>query len=189
MPLRTDFSDHANPLAFNQPNVPRQSDQAWVLAELPPLDRASYLCNVYLERMRWLATSITPEQLQGEVVPTIYGRASQNPAFDYSGPHALALLCNVLAIGALVDPLQLPFNDEAAKYGRLGATALAQQSVLDRPSILTVECLQHMFLFAAMGGGGTPVAERSMDEARGYLTVACLVSQIVSWSTLRRFVV
>ena len=87
-------------------------------SHLPPWERAAHLAESYLTNAAWLFQGVTREQLLDEMLPTIYNRPpthdiadEDRPYQDYSGPHDLALLFLIFAVGALVDLSQEPYNE------------------------------------------------------------------------------
>ncbi|KAF5380642.1 hypothetical protein D9757_007065 [Collybiopsis confluens] len=104
---------------------------------------------------------------------------------EYSGPHDLALLFMVFALGALVEPfpgnsssespptVSSPSNAPSPRsspsvsvswpspsavgehYHQLAQAAVSLQPVLEKPSIVTIQCLHLMSIFNAMSGEGT----------------------------------
>lgn len=69
-----------------------------------------------------------------ELIPAIY-RQTNVPY----GPHDLALLLIVLAVGSLVDLKLPPYNLEAQHYHRLARATLALQPVLAEQSVVTIK--------------------------------------------------
>ncbi|KAF5316367.1 hypothetical protein D9619_006871 [Psilocybe cf. subviscida] len=103
-----------------------------ILSHLPPYDRAFEICEAFFVHAAWIFRGVTRGQLLDEMVPKIYGRLGvssngvneQQPDPDahmanedhtaqdededeqeeYGGPHDLALLFIILAVGSLVAP-------------------------------------------------------------------------------------
>lgn len=125
---------------------------------------------------------LTGSQLMDEMLPAVYLRNLPLPEghFDYASPHALALLFGVLAIGTLFDPSSEPFDPEADRYADLAAAALGLQSPFDRPSSLTVQCLQVMYAFYNMRGGDVMDSDAAMETVWSLISLAAQISQLVS---------
>ncbi|KAF8827844.1 hypothetical protein HHX47_DHR4000927 [Lentinula edodes] len=114
---------------------------------------------------------------------------------DYSGPHDLALLFMVFALGALLEPI--PSNGHSSDspsgsspnsnistgaasrpspnalgehYHQLAQAALSLQPVLEKPSIVTIQCLHVMSIYNAMSGEGTANPSSDTDSAGNNLT-------------------
>ncbi|KAJ3725495.1 fungal-specific transcription factor domain-containing protein, partial [Lentinula raphanica] len=108
---------------------------------------------------------------------------------DYSGPHDLALLFIVFALAALVEPYPSTSSSSSADgsspnsnpstgpasrpspnslgehYYQLAQASLSLQPVLEKPSIVTIQCLHVMSIYNAMSGEGTanPASDTSND--------------------------
>ena len=82
---------------------------------------------------------VSRNELVHELIPIFYREAQVGPSTSSAGPHDLALLFLVLAIGCLVD-LELPaYNMEAQHYYRLARATLALHSVLGTQSTVTIK--------------------------------------------------
>ncbi len=82
---------------------------------LPAWARATHLCEMYLQNAAWLFRGITRHQLMVEMLPIIYKRpvsADTPSSQDFSGPHDLALIFLVFAVGSLLDMSQEPYSAE-----------------------------------------------------------------------------
>ncbi|GLB45253.1 putative fungal specific transcription factor [Lyophyllum shimeji] len=109
--------------------------QALIESHLPPYDTAHALVHTYLAQCSWIFHGVTRAQLVDDMLPAIYRRPSAHththshtdtqtersggghgvpPGEDYSGPHDLALLFIIFAIGALVRPEASPTSSTAA---------------------------------------------------------------------------
>lgn len=142
---------------------PPQAVYDLILSHLPPYDRACQLAESYVLYAGWLFRSVPRRQLFDEMIPYFYKQPPPEDAApactDYSSPHDLALLLLCFAIGALVDPSQSPYNSEAEHYSQLAQAALALQSVLANPTLVTIQALHLHSIYIAMvgnepGGGG-----------------------------------
>ncbi|KIK69750.1 hypothetical protein GYMLUDRAFT_521243 [Collybiopsis luxurians FD-317 M1] len=116
--------------------------------------------------------------------PSSLTGSSSHSAGEYSGPHDLALLFMVFAVGALVEPFPSNTSDSPSAipsppsgssphsntsaatsrpspnalgehYHQLAQAAVSLQPVLEKPSIVTIQCLHLMSIFNAMSGEGT----------------------------------
>ncbi|THH34114.1 hypothetical protein EUX98_g33 [Antrodiella citrinella] len=114
--------------------------------ELPPRERAWALCEAYLAHFSWSFRPIKRDELVNEILSPIYktvgdfnNNGGYHPKSGCGGrcPHLLAVLFNILAIGALVDLTLQPCNGEAEKYYRLGRASLSLRSILDSPEFET----------------------------------------------------
>ncbi|KAK0440198.1 uncharacterized protein EV420DRAFT_1650587 [Desarmillaria tabescens] len=118
---------------------------------LPVWDQALMLTNVYFGQFSWIFHGVSRDQID-EMLPVIYRKQSvPSSDEDYTGPHDLALLFVVLAIGSLVDGER--GAEQAARFHQVSKAAICLQSVLEKPSIVTVQCLHLMSVYNAMNGG------------------------------------
>uniref|UniRef100_A0A0W0FW73 Zn(2)-C6 fungal-type domain-containing protein n=1 Tax=Moniliophthora roreri TaxID=221103 RepID=A0A0W0FW73_MONRR len=143
-------------------NLPTSSIQASIESFLPPIERAVGLCNTFLEHLSWMFHIVSRQEIVGRIIPSVY---KQN-GLPY-GPHQLALMLVVLGIGALVDLNLEPYNLEAQHYYRLARAAMALQSVLTQPSIVTVKALHLMSIYNGMSG-----KESNLEQSYALLNLA-----------------
>lgn len=150
-------------------------------SHLPPWDRAMHLAESYLTNAAWLFRGITREQLMDEMLPIIYKRPDAKACSfqDYSGPHDLALLFLVFAVGALVDLNQEPYNAEGEHYHILGKAALCLQPVLEKPSLVAIQALWLLGIYTAMGSSEIRGCETTMETAWSLAAVAAQLAQSV----------
>lgn len=167
--------------------------QGMVEGHLPSYDRAVLLCQTYFDQVSWLFRGVTKEQLMDEMLVVIYRRGSAGEVEDEYGPHDLALLFIVLAIGALVEP-ELPQNSKhgqpstahatqstaayAEHFHQIARAAITLQPVLEKPSIVTVQALHLMSIYNAMSGSDL-TNDTSMEMTWSLLTLAAHLSQTV----------
>ncbi|CCM02638.1 uncharacterized protein FIBRA_04742 [Fibroporia radiculosa] len=165
------------------PSGSTQSIYELILSHLPPYERACALADKFLNLVAWLFTCISKEQVVDEMIPFIYRRipdaGDSPPVPDYGGPHDLALLLFVFAIGARVDFDWEPHNadKEAEHYGQLGRAAIGLQSVWATPGVTTIQALHLSSINDAMGGNGP--GEISMEMSWGTISLAAAVSQSI----------
>lgn len=179
-------------------------------SHLPPWPTATHLVQTYLAQVLWIFHGVTRAQLVDDMLPAIYhtqsaGAGGDEPVAageDYSGPHDLALLFIVFAIGALVQPTadadaDAPSDGSAQTttkstsatassalgehFHQLARAALALQPVLEKPAIVTIQALHLMSIYNAMSGTDLR-NETSMEMTWGLLTLAAHLAQ-----TVRRF--
>ncbi|KAF7292903.1 Fungal-trans domain-containing protein [Mycena indigotica] len=134
---------------FTPPGIPHNPVKEMIEAFLPPIDRAIFLCETFLEHLSWMFHIVSRRQLIEELIPAIY---HQNGVLVDYGPHELAVLLVTLGIGALVDLNMQPYNLEAQHYYRLARAALGLQSILTKPSVVTVKTLHLMSIYNGMSG-------------------------------------
>ncbi|KAJ3848820.1 fungal-specific transcription factor domain-containing protein, partial [Lentinula lateritia] len=183
--------------------LPSAQIQELIESYLPTYERAREVINIYFEQVAWIFRGVTREQLDGEMVGAIYALPESTSipgplpplGVDYSGPHDLALLFMVFALGALVEPI--PSNGHSSDspsgsspnsnistgaasrpspnalgehYHQLAQAALSLQPVLEKPSIVTIQCLHVMSIYNAMSGEGTANPSSDTDSAGNTLT-------------------
>ncbi|EPQ56096.1 hypothetical protein GLOTRDRAFT_39622, partial [Gloeophyllum trabeum ATCC 11539] len=132
------------------PLGPPPAVTALIETYLPPWTRALALCDIYLEGAAWLFHAIPRSQLMDELLPAIYKR----PSAGGTGPHHLALLFLVFAVGTLVDLADGPRDAEAEHYFQIASAAICLESVLERPSLVTVQAIHMMSIYNAMSPHG-----------------------------------
>lgn len=143
---------------------------------LPSPERADRLCRICLTHMSWMFQIATYQQLTQDLMPAFYRRADRlDVATGEDGPHDLALLLIVFAVGALVD-LSLPaYNAEAQRYHILARAALALQPLVEKASLNTVKTLHLISIFNGMSG-----KESNMANTYTVLNLAGRIAQRVS---------
>lgn len=116
------------------PNVHLGSMQETMEAYLPAVERASALCVTFLDNAGWMLGILSREDIIGGLIPLVYKQAPGS-----YGPHELAMLFAILAIGCLADLSRPPYDIEAQHYYRIGRATLALQPVLREHSLTTVK--------------------------------------------------
>ncbi|KAH9027077.1 fungal-specific transcription factor domain-containing protein [Lactarius pseudohatsudake] len=147
---------------------------------LPPWDRALVMAEAYLASATWIFRSVTRPQLINETLPAIYGKRTAY-AVDHNGPHDLALLFSVFALGSVMDS-SLPnatAESEGEHYNQLALAALCQQPVLEKPSVVTIQTLHVLSVYNAMLGGDVSGGESSMESTWSLVAVACHLAQTI----------
>ena len=76
------------------------------------------------------------------MLPVNYKTQVAPPGEDYRGPHDLALLFIILAMGALVG--KDPAHVLGGHFYQISRAALSLQPVLEKPSIVTIQTLYLM---------------------------------------------
>lgn len=149
--------------------------QSIIESHLPSYERAWQLAEIHLEHAAWIFRAVSPQQLKDEMLPIIYKRqAPLDAAHEYSGPHDLALLFTVFAMGALLDLDQEPYNAESVHYYNLAKAAISLQSIFDKPELVTIQALHLMSVYNAMSQ-----LDEGDEEGEG------ATSMEMSWSLIR----
>ncbi|KAJ7628452.1 hypothetical protein FB45DRAFT_748903 [Roridomyces roridus] len=164
--LPPEINSFCNAFPFTPSGIPRNSVQQMIESFLPPLERAIFLCDTFLEHLSWMFHIVSRRQLIDELIPAIYKQV--RVAY---GPHELAVLLVTLGIGALVDLDLQPYNLEAQHYYRLAKAALSLQSVLTEPSVVTIKTLHLMSIYNGLSG-----KESNMEASYGLLDMASQVA-------------
>ncbi|EGO01060.1 hypothetical protein SERLA73DRAFT_51188 [Serpula lacrymans var. lacrymans S7.3] len=132
--------------------IPIAPVQSMIESFLPEIGRATLLCETFTEHLTWMFHIVSRRHIIIELIPAVY-KHLRNPSQSREyGPHDLALLFIVLAIGALVDFTLPPYNAEGQLYYRLARSALCLQPVLTNRSIVTVKALHLMSIYNGMSG-------------------------------------
>ncbi|TFY79682.1 hypothetical protein EWM64_g4331 [Hericium alpestre] len=120
-------------------------------------------------------------ELMDEMLPIMYSKAPAQPPDDYSGPHDLALLLYVLAIGRIVDLDLSPTEAEAEgeHYNQLAKAALCLHPVLEKPSMITVQALHVGSIYNAMCGSEASGGESTMETTWSLVALAAHLAQSI----------
>lgn len=157
-----------------------QNAMTLLFAALPPNPRAWSLCEIFLEFFSWNCQLVRREDLIEDFLTPVYKAKKESEESTYEAntqisPHKLAFLFLVFAQGALMD-LTLPaYNEEAERYHHYARAALALRSLIDRP---TVETVQSIALMAHYRGGAGERYPR--DGIWAFLSLGCKLAQTVS---------
>jgi len=154
---------------------------ALIRTYLPQWEQAVAMAESYLETAAWLFRSVTRHQLVNEMLPAIYGKQPAYPPYDYNGPHDLALLFSVFALGSILD-VSLPTpvaESEGEHYNQLALAALGLQPVLEKPSLVTIQTLHIASIYHAMLGNEVSGGESSMEFTWSLVNLAAHLAQTV----------
>ncbi|KAG6835785.1 hypothetical protein H0H93_014720 [Arthromyces matolae] len=126
---------------FEPSGIVPSNVQSMIEAFLPPIERAVFLCETFMEHLTWMFQIVTRRHILKELIPAVYKRVQVS-----YGPHDLALMLIVLGIGTLVDLNISPYSLEAQHYYRLSQAALTLQPVLGEQSVVTIKVLNPVIL-------------------------------------------
>jgi hypothetical protein len=146
---------------------------------LPPWELASAMADSYLECATWIFRSVTRHQLVNEMLPSIYRRLPY-PSEEYNGPHDLALLFSIFALGRVLD-VSLPTRAaeiDGEHYNQLALAALCLQPVLEKPSLVTIQTLHIVSIYHAMLGNDIS-GESSMEFTWSLVNLAAHLAQTI----------
>jgi hypothetical protein len=110
------------------------------------------------------------------MLPVIYKMQDTSPGGDWSGPHDLALLFIIMAIGAVLG--KDPSNARGEHFHQLSRAAISLQPVLEKPSIVAVQTLQLMSIYHGMSNCDLK-SETSMETTWSLLKLASQLSKTV----------
>ncbi|KAH8109667.1 hypothetical protein DFH11DRAFT_913070 [Phellopilus nigrolimitatus] len=102
-------------------HLPRETLIEQIIAQLPPLERATALYEAYFTILSWSVTPVDRQQVVCELVPLFYHQ--HHPTTDCL--HDLTLLLAIFACGAAADLTQPPCNPEAERYSELARATLS----------------------------------------------------------------
>ncbi|KLO13295.1 hypothetical protein SCHPADRAFT_904359 [Schizopora paradoxa] len=121
-----------------------------IIERLPAKEQALYLVNCYFDNASWMYHPITRAQFDESVFSYVYDPEPE-AEHDPIESHRLSMLLIVLATGILVDLNSRSHSTHAASYFQLSKAALSLSSILEEPSILSIQALVVMchYLFLA----------------------------------------
>ncbi|KAI9507152.1 fungal-specific transcription factor domain-containing protein, partial [Russula earlei] len=163
------------------PMGPIKDTMALIRTYLPPWEQAVTMAESYLETATWVFRSVTRHQLVNEMLPAIYGKQLAYAPDDYSGPHDLALLFSIFALGSVLD-VSLPTGTAEAEgehYNQLALAALCLQPVLEKPSLVTIQTLHIASIYNAMLGNDVSGGESSMEFTWSLVNLAAHLAQTI----------
>lgn len=155
-----------------------------IYGHLPTWEHALSICEVYLDNAAWLFRGVSRRQLMDEMLPAIYKRKVTQPdEDDYGGPHHLALMMSIFAVGRIVDiGLTIATSEaEGEHYNQLAKAALCLQPVMEKPSLITIQALHMLSIYNAMSGSEVSGGESSMETTWSLIGLAAHLSQTVSF--------
>ncbi|KAI0057395.1 hypothetical protein BV25DRAFT_1831235 [Artomyces pyxidatus] len=163
------------------PMGPTDTVFALIQSHLPPYELALSICQTYISNAAWLFRGVSRQQLLDEMLPAIYKQRVVHPPDDYGGPHDLALLLSVLAVGRIVDISLPPATAEAEgeHYNQLALAALCLKPVLEKPSLVTIQALHVSSIYNAMSGSEVSGGESSMETTWSLVALAAYLSQTI----------
>ncbi|KAI5987121.1 fungal-specific transcription factor domain-containing protein [Pisolithus albus] len=139
---------------------------------LPTEERAHYLTGIYVEQASWLFQSVSHNQILLELLPAYYVNGASHVTQAGENPHRLGLLFLVFAIGALLDPSQDPGNKEADLYHEAAHASICLQSVMEKPTLETIQALHLLSVYNAVSGNEVAGKETSVETSWSLVTLA-----------------
>ncbi|KAF9233911.1 hypothetical protein BU15DRAFT_90182 [Melanogaster broomeanus] len=157
---------------FTPPGIPTEPVLEMIESYLPLLPRATSLCETFMKSLSCFFNIVSRQQVLGGLIPLVYkhvgGRSAEPRAY---GPHDLALVFLLLAIGSLVDPSLPPYNTDGRHYHRLARAALCLQPVFIKRSVVTVKAVHLMSIYNAMCG-----IESNSENSSSLLNLAAQIA-------------
>lgn len=147
-------------------------------AHLPSWERASALCEAYLENLSWFFRPVDREQIVEELIPSVYkNRRSHAASLEELDFHELSALLMVFSVGAVADLTLEPYNDEAEKFFHLSRAAISLKPIFDGSSFAGVQAV------ALMGAYDLFACRKpSLEGSWNMLNLAMLLAGSVSIS-------
>ncbi|KAK1221049.1 hypothetical protein PQX77_016095 [Marasmius sp. AFHP31] len=209
--LSATFTLFSRAFPFTPLGLPLSEVHSLIRSHLPPRETALELVQIFFDQISWLFRGLTREQVFEDMIPAIYGSRQlyghghedgsedvtmgkgpgnlqedhgANPEEEWNGPHSLALLFIVFALGALVrsdekdsgrppidrheepDTKDTQGSDDVKTskyhqvppivehYHQLSRAALSLQPILEKPSAVTIQALHLLSIYNAMSGDG-----------------------------------
>ncbi|KAI6165523.1 hypothetical protein EDD17DRAFT_1447257, partial [Pisolithus thermaeus] len=146
---------------------------------LPTWNRALYLTEAYLEQATPLFQSVSEDQISSELLPAYYANGVPH-AQQAKNPHQLALLFLVFAIAALLSPNQEPGNVEAECYHKVACIAIRLRSVMEKPSLETIQALHLLSIYNTVSGDELVGKETSMETSWSLVAMAAYLANTVN---------
>lgn len=144
-------------------NYPRMDLQALIESQLPSYERATSLCEAFLQNLGWFVGPITRTQVMEELLPAVYKRRGHRFVTKRTthnvNVHDLALLLSVFACGAAGDLTQEPDNKEGQIYNHLCRSTLGLGSVLKKSSLSSIQAMLLLGVYNLYSGCGYDLEE------------------------------
>lgn len=120
-----------------------------IQGHIPDLETTKRLANLYFCHAAWMYTPISQQEFYSSILPVVYSEEVST-----SG-HVLGVFFMVLALGTLMD-LDLPaHSSESMQFYQIARSAMAIDSVLEKPSIIAIQALIlmcHFMFLSDMAG-------------------------------------
>ncbi|KAF9266909.1 hypothetical protein L218DRAFT_956006 [Marasmius fiardii PR-910] len=233
--LSATFALFSRTFPFTPLGLPLSEIQSLIESHLPPYETALQLVKIFFDQISWLFQGLTKDQVEEDMIPSIYRRRraedherdcqdaklpndgcygsgdckvlpETHPDEEWNGPHGLALLFIVFAMGALVgsddkdsgpsintrqEEYEIKSRQETDEsktpkhtippvvehYHQLCRAALSLQPVLEKPSIVTIQTLHLLSIYHALSGVGE--GETGMEMTWNLLTLTSHLSMSI----------
>ena len=172
---------------FSPLNLPRDDILKAIEAKFPTYERASTLCEQYIQHAAWWIRPVGHDQIYEELLPAAYHQhssdtptgADRDSEKDISNmdPHDVAVLLMVFAMGSTGSLTTSPLG-EGELYLHLARAALCLQPVLEFPSVAAVQAICLMASFDMI-----PRRAKSLEPASKTVSFATMLAVNVSSQT------
>ncbi|KAI6096564.1 hypothetical protein EDD16DRAFT_1500173 [Pisolithus croceorrhizus] len=162
------------------------SVESLVNSYLPTWERALYLTEAYVEQTTPLFQSVSRDHIVDELLPAYYVHGVPHVA-QVENPHQLGLLFVIFATAALLDPNQEPKSAgvEAESYHKAARAAICLRSVMQKPSLETIQVLHLLSVCNAVSGNELAGKETSMETSWSLVVLAAHLAHTVNRDGLR----
>lgn len=159
-------------------------DQAMdmLFSYLPPRPRAWSLCKTFYEQSSWLSRPVRQEDLvQAILIPVYLAKEERETLLSTVSTdalvHKLSTTFSIFSLAILGD-LTLPaFNEEGERYHHCARASLALRSVLDSPTVDTVQAITFMTVYCS-----SSVHRYNRDSVWMLASLCCKLAQSVCGS-------
>ncbi|KAI6112556.1 fungal-specific transcription factor domain-containing protein [Pisolithus sp. B1] len=145
---------------------------------LPTWERARYLSEAYLEQATSLFQSVSRDYILSELLPAYYVNNAPHVT-QAEKPHQLSLLFLIFATAALLDPNREPGSVEPEFYHRFARAAICLQSVMEKPSLETIQALHLLSVYNAVSGNELAGKETSTETSWSLVTLAAHLAHTI----------
>jgi hypothetical protein len=131
---------------FWVPDIPRANfDEAFLrgfLSALPPLPRASTLCQLYHDEVSWRTDLISVEELESDIFGPLYDQpGSSAPGMPLALNVRAYRLATMFIIFAISVEFEEPSMPDSPNYCQLALAVLAQSSLIEEPTVEAIQTL------------------------------------------------
>ncbi|KAH9950983.1 fungal-specific transcription factor domain-containing protein [Amylocystis lapponica] len=109
---------------------------------MPSLSQACRMCEIFLERGRYMWCPIPREQLFDEIMGSVYRSGTQ--ACNLASTHAFSLLFTIFSLATLFDLDQPPYSVEAQEYHLLARVCLRFAPPVSDTTLIAVQTMIYM---------------------------------------------
>ncbi|KIK23287.1 hypothetical protein PISMIDRAFT_100858, partial [Pisolithus microcarpus 441] len=178
-------SENVTPLFPFKPTRSSLSVETLANHYLPTWDRAHYLTEVYREQASWLFQTVSNDQIVLELLPDYYSNGAPHAMQAKNNRHRLGLLFLVFAFAAFLDANRKPGNAEAEFYHEVARATICLPSVMEKPSLETIQLLQLLSIYNTVSGNELAGKETSMETSWSLVALAAHLAHTVNRDGLK----